>query len=84
MTFNFSLDALRSIEKSKGKSLQIFIKSILKSCEKAKEKNSLKRIADKIEVELKKVSEFAKANPEQLKTGAREFSFTLYRLFTGR
>lgn len=56
---------------------------ILKSCEKASEKYQLKRISDKIELELKKVGKFAKANPELLKNGAREFSFTLYRLFTG-
>lgn len=78
-----SLDALRSIKKSKGKSLQIFFKHILKICEQAKNYDQLKDKVEVLEKLSKKILKYTSENQTELVTGAREFSFSLYRLFTG-
>lgn len=79
-----SLDALRSIQKSNGESIQIFFKSVFKICEQAKLIEPLK---DKVETLVKLSNNILKSlklnDPSELVTGAREFSFTLYRIFTG-
>ncbi|CAF0767429.1 unnamed protein product [Brachionus calyciflorus] len=77
-----SLDALRSIKKSNGESLQIFFKHILKTCEQAKKFDRLLEKSVILEKMSKKVLKFVQINNNELVVGAREFSFGLYRLFT--
>jgi hypothetical protein len=79
-----SLDALRSIEKSKGESIKIFHKQVTLICEKAK---SNEKLRDKAEIVLKNLNSVCSlvkpSNAHVLANGARELSFSLYRLFTG-
>ncbi|RNA04176.1 acyl- dehydrogenase family member 11-like [Brachionus plicatilis] len=77
-----SLDALRSIKKSQGGSLKIFFKTIFKTCEQAKKYEPLKQKSDLLIDLSKKIIQFVEVNENELVTGAREFSFGLYRLFT--
>lgn len=78
-----SLDALRSIKKSQGESLKLFFNKILKTCEEANKYEPLKQKCALLVDLSKKVIEFVQKNENELITGAREFSFCLYRLFTG-
>lgn len=78
-----SLDALRSIKKSQGESLQLFFKTIIKTCEEAQKFEPLNSKAVLLIDLTKKVIEFVQTNENELVVGAREFSFGLYRLFTG-
>jgi hypothetical protein len=77
------LDALRSIEKSNGDSYRIFAKNIKLICEKAVKFDLLKESAEKITNSLSTLSNLLETNRQFLQIGAREFSFSLYRLFTG-
>lgn len=79
-----SLDVLRSIDKSKGESLKIFMKHIKKVCEKSKKNENLENISSKIQSSIQELCNTVKnLDPDILQTGSREFSFSLYRLFTG-
>ena len=79
-----SLDALRSIKKSNGDSLEIFFKQIFKACEQAKKCDKLKDKSILLEKLSKKTIGFVREKNFELVTGAREFSYGLYRLFTGK
>lgn len=77
-----SLDALRSIDKSKGASLDLFLKNITLSCEKVTNVASVGLIAERVVKSTKDLRSFvAKADASTLQTSARDFSFSLYRLF---
>ncbi len=81
-----SLDVLRSIQKSNGDSLKCFRKHISLNCEKAKLFPLLKDNASKIERLINEIFDLAFLNDSQqfLIHGAREFSFSLYRIFAGK
>jgi hypothetical protein len=79
----FSLDVLRSINKSKGESLQIFLRYIIKSCEKSKKIPKLVNFSHKIQSKTQElVNTVINLDPCIIQTGSREFSYSLYRLFT--
>lgn len=78
-----SLDALRSIQKSKGESMKIFNKQIRLFCEKGKDVAELEKFAKLILSSTENITSYLKKDPQIISSGAREFSFSLYRLFTG-
>jgi hypothetical protein len=75
---------LRSIQKSKGDSLKIFGKNIELTCEKAADIPKLAKQVALIVKSTRDLLKFAKNDLEMLQTCAREFSYSLYRLFTGK
>ena len=74
---------LRSIQKSKGQSLAILVKSIQLSLEKVKDHEFFKEETKRIGKLVQGIIQFIKSDPESIKTASRELSFSLYRLFTG-
>jgi hypothetical protein len=79
-----SLDALRSIQKSKGESLKVFHKHVSLTCERAKLNEKLRDKAQTVVGLLNGVCSLAKPETASvLANGAREFSFSLYKIFTG-
>jgi alkylation response protein AidB-like acyl-CoA dehydrogenase len=79
-----SLDVLRSIQKSNGASLEIFAKHVEKTCERCNQIPKLNGLSQSIQKALKDLTVLVrKTDPEIVQTGAREFSFSLYRLLTG-
>jgi hypothetical protein len=79
-----SLDVLRSMEKSKGMSIRVFAKHVNLICEEAKKVDSLKDKANAVSLALNQLLKAVKPDNNELVTGAREFSFSLYRIFTGK
>jgi hypothetical protein len=56
---------------------------IEKICMNAKNNELLKETSEQISKLTIQVNQYITKYPETLQTGAREFAFTLYRLFTG-
>ncbi len=79
-----SLDALRSIQKSKGDSLMILAKHIELACEQGYKREELREFAQSISKLTKEVTGLVKMKSELIQTAAREYSYSLYRLFTGK
>lgn len=77
-----SLDSLRSIQKSNGESIKIFAKHVNQICEQAKKADQLKERANELNVALGQLLKAVKMD-NALVTGAREFAYSLYRIFTG-
>ena len=79
-----SLDVLRSIKKSKGESLKVFQKFVNLICEKAAQNDQLKEKSDLVINQLNLVCDLVSPKyADVVANGAREFAFSLYRLFTG-
>ena len=57
---------------------------MLQTCKKAKETETLTQTTEMIEYKIMQVSEIVKSKPEILQISAREFAYSLYRLFTGK
>ena len=74
---------LRSINKSNGYSIKVFLEFILNICNQAVELDQLRDLAQKIKYSVEKISSLINLNPEILQIGARDLSFSLYRVFTG-
>jgi len=80
-----SLDVLRAIYKSQGSVLKSFTDQVLhrlaavKSCSSKDLHNSV----DKIESSLQGTVEFAKKNGHKLDIAARDFSYSLARIYMG-
>jgi putative acyl-CoA dehydrogenase len=79
-----SLDALRSIQKSKGESLKILAKYIQLACEQARQREELIEFSKLISKLTKEVTGLVAMDSELIQTAAREYAFSLYRLFTGK
>lgn len=77
-----SLDSLRSIQKSKGESIKIFAKHVNTICEEAKKWDQLKDKANVLSGSMSQLLKVVKID-DTLVTGAREFAYSLYRIFTG-
>ena len=79
-----SLDVLRSIEKSKGDVIKSFISNVKRTCEKASAQSDLKPYADNILKSTNDLTKFMHSNQHLLLKCAREFSFSLFRVFSGK
>ena len=77
------MDALRSIKKSNGYSFKVFLDFVLNICNQSVELDRLKEPTEKVKNSIEKIASLINSNPEILQIGARDFSFSLYRVFTG-
>lgn len=74
---------MRCIQKSKGGSIKIWAKHIRLVCEKAKKNSLLSSTSERVSRLANEVADYILKYPETLQVGAREYAFSLYRLFTG-
>ena len=73
---------MRSIQKSNGESIKIFARHVNSICEEAKKWPQLKDRSANVSESLGRLLKAVKMD-NALITGAREFAFSLYRIFAG-
>lgn len=78
-----SLDVLRAIAKSKGSILQSLQTDVNLRLEPIVQNKALRPSAEKVQHGLQKVLESAKNLPDRMEVGAREFAFSIAKLYMG-
>ena len=78
-----SLDVLRAIVKSKGDVLKAFQEEVYKRTKTGLTKTNLKTSSEKLRQSASEIVKFAGGNQEKLEISAKDFSFSIARVYIG-